>query len=869
MQALLAQFEIARPAWLAALLLVPLVVYGSRRSLTGFSRMRQAASIICRSLVVVALVLALCGIGVTRRTAEKFLVIVVDESESIADESREAADAFVDAVLQALGGDRVALVPFGRSAVRSADAQSPANAELDTQATNLGAAIELAAAVARPRYVPQVVLLSDGVETDGDALRAARAAGVPISTVPLASRADAEVYVSAVRTPGDAREGEPFYVDVVLHSSHDDEGTVELFRQDQLVEEQRTSVVAGESRVRFVQSITGERLAQFTARIEGFRDTLSQNNSASAVVFTTARPRVLLVESEPRLAEHLTAALSGEGIDVEVHRPEGIPKSLAGLRDYELVVLSNVPAASLSQSQMDMIRAYVGDLGGGLIAVGGDQAFTPGGYHNTTLEEILPVWCEFEKTDERPGLAMVLVLDRSGSMEEGGAIELAKEATRRAVGLLEPQDQVGVIAFQDFAEWISAIHPCSDKEHVLASVDTITAGGGTNMYPAVERAYLALREAAADLKHVIVLTDGVSHPGDFDGLVGKMAESGITVSTVAVGQETVWPLLEDMARIGRGHSYYCDTAEAVPEIFALETASASKMGIHERPFRARVQGSLEALGGLDLGAAPSLLGYVETKPKPASQTVMTSERGHPLLIWWRYGRGTTVAFTSDVRGRWAEPWLRWPGFNRFWAQLVRHSIRKDQAADFALRVDHANGRGRVTLEAVDTEGRYVNHAQVTLTLIGPDALTGADRTGRPLAVEQVAPGRYAAEFPTPKPGTYFLELGVEHRERLVYTRRRGLVVGYPDEYRTRPADRGLLRAIAEATGGTYDTSPDEVVAPSPTTVPRTTLLWPCFLASAAVIFVIDVATRRLRRRRSTYRVELCRVGRGTRPTRRV
>jgi len=130
-------------------------------------------------------------------------------------------------------------------------------------------------------------------------------------------------------------------------------------------------------------------------------------------------------------------------------------------------------------------------------------------------------------------------------------------------------------------------------------------------------------------------------------------------------------------------------------------------------------------------------------------------------------------------------------------------------------------------------------------------MTGPGRTGRPLAVEQVAPGRYAADFPTPKAGTYFLELSLEHRGRLVYARRRGLAVGYPDEYRTRPADHGLLQAIAEATGGSYDTSPDEVVAPSPRTVPRTTLLWPYFLASAAVIFVIDVATRRLPRRRST------------------
>jgi uncharacterized protein (DUF58 family) len=234
---------------------------------------------------------------------------------------------------------------------------------------------------------------------------------------------------------------------------------------------------------------------------------------------------------------------------------------------------------------------------------------------------------------------MVLVLDRSGSMREGGAIELAREATRRAVRMLDAKDEVGVIAFQDFSEWVSPIRPCSDREEVLERIDTITAEGGTNMYPAMERAYLALRETQAELKHVIVLTDGVSHPGDFHALAGAMGEEGITVSTVAVGQEAVRPLLEDIARLGKGHHYHCESAEAVPEIFALETATAGKMGIIEKPFRPKVTGRIPALEEIGLEKAPSLLGYVETRPKPKSETVMTSEGGDPVLIWWRYGLG--------------------------------------------------------------------------------------------------------------------------------------------------------------------------------------------------------------------------------------
>jgi hypothetical protein len=453
----------------------------------------------------------------------------------------------------------------------------------------------------------------------------------------------------------------------------------------------------------------------------------------------------------------------------------------------------------------------------------------------------LPVWSEFDKKPDRPALALVLVIDRSGSMEQGGAIELAKEATRRAVGLLEPEDQVGIIAFQDYSQWIAEIQPCSDKQLVLSRVNAITAGGGTNMFPAMEKAFLALRESAAEIKHMIVLTDGVSHPADFDHLAHEIARSGISVSTVAVGREAVRPLLEDIARIGGGNYYDCPRAESVPRVFALETASLSKMGIVEKPFRAQVAGAFPALAGLDFEAAPPLLGYVGTRPKPAGQVVLASDRGDPVLVWWRFGRGVAVAFTSDAQSRWATAWLRWPGFARFWAALARHAMRRDPTEDFVLRVDRRAGRVAVTLEGVDTEGRFLNGAEGTLTVTDPAG------TGRQHALSQVAPGRYAAGFPAATLDTYHLELRLSHKGELVYVARRGLVAAFPEELRTRPADRELLRAIAETTGGIYGPEPAAVLAPSRKAVQRTTLLWPYLLTAGAILFVIDVALRRLRR----------------------
>src|SRR5690606_17000482 len=252
----------------------------------------------------------------------------------------------------------------------------------------------------------------------GDVLRAALRSGVPVSTVPLAPRSDPEAQVSSVEVPAQVRQGEPFYVEVVVDANHDDEGLLTVYRGDHLVASERKTIKRGENRFRFQQSIESERLASYTARLSGLKnDTLLDNNAASGLVYAAGKPRVLLVESDPKLVRDLVAALEQEEILVDVRPPQGMPDSLADLQNYELLILSNVPATALSQRQMDVARTYVQDLGGGLMMLGGEHSFGLGGYYKSVLEEVLPVRSDFEKEKQKPGLAMVLVIDKSGSME--------------------------------------------------------------------------------------------------------------------------------------------------------------------------------------------------------------------------------------------------------------------------------------------------------------------------------------------------------------------------------------------------------------------------------------------------------------------
>lgn len=861
--------ELTHPWYLLALLVLPVVGWYFVRGLTDFSRWQRVSSLAARTLVIILLVGALCGLTWVQPSKDQYVVFVIDESSSIGDQAKPVIESFVERATAAAGKNKVAFVRFGAEPGAVTNDRT-ATVVANKQGTNIAAALEVARAAIPPSHVPKLVLLSDGNQTAGDAVRTALRGGVPVSAVPLPVRTEPEVQVSAVNVPAQIRDGEPFNVEVQVDSNHDDEGEIEVFRGAHKVVSQPVKIKAGTNAFKFRQQVSGDRLAEYTARIKGFKDKSLDNNTAKGLVFSSGKPRVLVVDSDPKQVKHLADALEVEGIKVDIRPVQGIPDRLSDLQNYELVILSNVPATSMSQRQMEYLRDYVQNLGGGLIMIGGDQAFGLGGYYKSKIEEILPVRSDFEKEKEKPSIAMVLVIDKSGSMG-GDKMEMAKDAAKAAVELMGPKDQVGVIVFDGDFHWLADIQPASNKGQICDKISAVVADGGTVMGPPMEAALEQLQGKAAKLKHVIVLTDGISEPADFEGIAQNMAQSKITCSTVAVGTDCDFKTLQEIARIGNGRYYHSEDATNIPQIFAKETVTASKSAINEVPFTPIVNRASPALAGINFEAAPSLLGYVTTRPKPTSEVVLITEnKGDPLLAWWRYGLGMTVAFTSDAKTRWAADWVSWPEYTKFWAQIVRHAMRKSDAKGAFVQMEHKDGKAKVTLDAILPDGSYLNDAVTKVTVLDP---LGGERE---LTLTQTAPGRYAGEFPVDKSGSYHVltkqwtqrdidaernqnkQAGMKEewnrlpeqskRASVAPTfdpQQRGLVLNYDNELRILPTNEALLKTVAESSGGVYGPEPEAVFAADARTASRPVPLWPYLLMAAAIVFLVDVALRRI------------------------
>ncbi|HEV2357529.1 MAG TPA: VWA domain-containing protein [bacterium] len=831
----------ARPL---ALLLLPCVVLVLRLGRRRAGRRWRTAALL-RAGMVGLLILAFAGPAVRVPATGASVVFVVDRSLSVtATGAGDAEAAFLRAALARMrSGDRAGVITFaGRPALRVPVGPHPAAEDLgvgpEPDATDIGAALDLARGVLPPEGTRRIVLLSDGEENSGDAAAAARAAaaaGVPIDAVPAGGTPASDVLVDDVVAPQEVRPGERYEIRAVLRSTGAASAAVTLRRDGIASAVRQVSLDPGLTAVRFPEIALTPGPIRYTVDIEATPDTVAGNDHGEALVVVRGRPRVLLVSDGPRT---LTAWLTRQGLDVEPRLPDALPASPLGLAPYAGVVLDDVPATALSAAQQDALRTFVGSAGGGLAAIGGPHSFGIGGYAGTPLEAVLPLKMDVRQTAALPTVAIVLVIDTSGSMEAFGTElakeELAKEVAASVIDHLGPHDLIGVITFDQEYRWLVPMTEARFRARILDEVAHIQAGGGTLMYPPLAGARAALRTSPARLRHVIVVSDGLTDPGDFRTLVTDMARDRITVSSVAIGNDADRDFMRNLARWGLGRAYYAKDLYAIPEIFTTEAFLAMRSYLVEAYTPLARGGPAPTLAGLS--APPPIDGYVATVAKPDADVALLSPRHDPVVATWQYGLGRAVAVTSDDGVRWTARWGTWPDVARFWSQTVRWMLRDEGAGLYAATASRG-GRGRVALEVRRPDGTPWSG----LTVAGDISTPGGGRRGIPLI--ETAPGRYEGAWPAAVPGTYTAVLAARNGAAVVGTRIAGLVVPYSPELRPAAGGPALLAKVVETTGGALLSNPGDPFRPGSGSGSRDA--WPPLVAAALTALVAEVTVRRV------------------------
>ncbi len=846
-------FSFSNPV--ALWLLPPLALYFgwlALRSLADLSPARRNLALALRLLVLSLLVFALAGAQVVRFNQKVSTMFVLDYSDSITPDAKTRALEFIQRASQSKrADDQIGVVVFGRDsyveiAPQIAKDVSAIKTVVPSEFTDISSAMRLGMASLPEGAQKRLVVLSDGNENLGDAREEALSAasnGVKVDVVSLASPQRREVLLEKMTMPNEAKIGEPIEIRVIARATQATPGKINLFRDGELIGTKGVRLEQGKNVFTFPQNVKKAGASTFEAKLElpAGADTNPENNRALGFLNVQGKPRVLLVSDDPVQDQFLTSALNKEKVNVEMRGPGGLPADLRGMQPYDAIILNNVPAWELSGTQMLSLQSYVRDLGCGLVMVGGEQSYGPGGYRSTPIEETLPVSMDIKQMQYIPGGAVAMIM-HSCEFPQGN--DWAKSVCTQVVRQLGDQDYAGLVVFGMDANMVfqggnGMLKVGDNRGYMQTAIRGIDPGDMPDFDAALEVAYKGLMGTKAYLKHCIILSDGDPSP-PAPALVAKFNAAKITVSTIVIqphdnsGNVNMY----EIARQHNGRFYKVNKPSEIPNIFLKEAATVSRSAIIEETFVPKVVAESTILKGI--GGLPPLLGYVGTTAKTTAREILKSKQDDPILATWQYGLGKSVAWTSDARRRWSAGWLPWTGYSKYWAQTVRWAMRTSTAADLQTNVDIDKGRGKVSIEAVDEKGNFVNFLNPKARLIKPDFKS------QDISLEQTGPGKYEANFDARQLGTYLVNIrtqrGEETRSQIT-----GGVLPYSPEYGSIGTNDFLLRQIADRSNGEVIKlkEPEKVFNRGRTPARQPFDIWLPLLMAAACLFPLDVAVRRL------------------------
>ena len=855
----------AQPWFLATSVVVIPLVWLALRRLGALGRVRRAMAIALRCILVLLLVCLLARPMLTRQSRQLTVVAVLDRSLSIPPNLREPmVDYLSIAAAARQDADLFAVVDVAEAAsiskLPSIDTEvRRRNTNLTGLQSRLADGIKMAMAILPPDVAARIVLLSEGNETSGSLAEAARTAaanGIPIDVVPIRYRSESEVIFRRLAAPTRARSSETVALRFILDSTRAVRGKLHLMLNDEPVDLVPDSPdLAADVELRSGTNVQTVSIPVGTRGIHAFEaqfipddsadDGIEENNRAGAIVYVAGPGHIMVMDTDGRSGAALAEALSQTAMEVRYTHISDLTDNLARLIDVDALVLANVDAASLTFQQQEMLCRYVGDLGGGLVMVGGPNAFGAGGWIGSPVARILPVDPDPPQKQQMPKGALVLIM-HACEMPQGNF--WGKKVAAAAVGTLSRLDLAGVLSYdwQGTDDWVFPLAPVGDKQTLVTSIEQMQMGDMPDLGAHLQKAYDALTACDAAQKHVIVISDGDPAPPT-PQLLAQLKQAQITCTGVAVFPHSPADVqsLFNVAQGTGGRFYNVTDPQQLPQIFIKEAQVVRRALVQEETFIPELTyGPSEIMRGLP--GVPALDGFVLTGPKAGfSQIVLSGPDKDPILATGQTGLGRCVAFTSSADARWASQWLTWPQFRAFWEQAVRWAGGSRESAGCEVFTDVEGRDVTITVETVDAEGRLMQLSSIQGQVISPEMAT------QPLQLSQTGPGQYTGRFTAPGSGSYVVNLQYRQVGPDARTQIKHAVVTIPfaPEFRDLIDNEPLLTRISDMTGGRIlpaDPNLAELYERSGLDFPKAYLpLTRPLLLVWVVVLLLDVAVRRV------------------------
>lgn len=696
------QIEFTNP-WLLLLLIPALffALFPYFRLSKRFRRTRnRVISVVLHSLIMVLAVTLLAGIGFSYQlpNMDNEILLLVDVSHS-SQETQEAKDEFIlSTIEQKSSSMKLGIVTFGYDQVYAAPLSYDGdglydeylNAELpDTSATDFEAALRYAGGLFEHPESAKIVVISDGDETDGNALsvsaiNALAAEGIKVDTVlfPNENAAD-EVRISGVTYPeSGVRAGEQFTMQLELQSNYRGLAYFTMYDNGTELSEERVELDVGTQSVSLDYTFSEPGLHEVSFRITSELDTLADNNLYHSYYYLEVYDDILVIERESGESAQFVSFLTQSEYNPTVVdiQSDALPSTVDELRNYDEVVLFNIAFTDMPEGFEEILYTYVHDIGGSLFTVGGNRIeidedtqtsqTVANAYNRESLKgseyygDMLPV----ELVDYTPPIAVAIIIDISGSMSV--SIDTARQGAIQCLNALSSRDYVGVLTLSDSYATPFPINSMTDMGAIIQAIyDIPESGGGTNYASAFQQAgaqLYALRNSVQK-KHIIVISDaqpgdapyadGGETPGYLDVMIDNYLNRNITCSFVSIGNSggddatEIKNAFTEYEGMGSFHPVSTNEINNLHRLLSEDLSAPEIREYDAEPFTPRIYDVTGVVSGITQATIPQLGGYYGTRLKDgAVQPLVTQYGDAPVYAQWDYGAGKVGSFLSDLYG---------------------------------------------------------------------------------------------------------------------------------------------------------------------------------------------------------------------------
>ncbi len=781
------------------LLIINTVIYCMRNRRPG--KLPVAARICLITLIVLSII----GISLPGKRRGNATIFLVDMSDSSIISQASKEDYLRSVISTMPSGDSFAIVTFGGDAITDQFLSTePEYLQIASvpknNSTNIEGAVEYASAMLPDDKYGRIVLLTDGKETIGDVsnvLGLLRDNETELCLKLYENEEVNDVYLESADMPEKLATGDKYNLKVTVYSTYETNAVLKVWKGSEIESQSEVRLVPGENTFVLQNTAGDNSIEEKNISIEAEGDIIDQNNHMVAAAMVDAPRKTLLISGMSEDSTGFESLLKGLNTDLTEVSAINAPETIAEMMQYKTIIIDNCYYTDLPEGFTQNIESYVKDYGGGLISTGGTESYAPGGYTDTPLEKALPVNMLPKGVDESPSLAMVMVIDCSGSMDStvsydqyGGAdgrkkIDVAVDAAQEAVNNMRRNDMVGVLTFSDTYKWRQPLVHVEDKDAINSEINKIGIDGGTVIKPALLEAANNLKDLDVGVKHILLLTDGEGETTDFSDAVNLINDNGITLSTIAVGEDSDTKLLESLAEQCGGRYYYSDSSSEVPKIFTEEVYLSGDTYYKNGDYSLSISSGNKLVDGLYADGLPNISGYIATTAKNGSREVISTSEEDPLLVSWQYGLGTSVSWMSTASGTWNESLAGMEDYASMWKRILDMTVMDETPGEDKLIVNKRRGVAEVSFQTDD----YSEDTSVTGVYTSPSGETGE------LTLTSERPGEYTGSFVSDEPGVYSISVRRNEKNEAVSVCTAIQTVQFSDEYRRDISNQNLVSFV--------------------------------------------------------------------------